>query len=173
MPAPDSPPRAAVTADGREEAASPQAPAKSVSATDEEPTSGSPARDLWAMLLARLFESLPLVCPNCGANLRIIAFITDAAPVEQILLALGEPPRPPAARPPGTRRPTGTWSLSPSSHSIGVSPGSRRLLREAVPSAFVLPPSGMTPNPLQRAASTCDGRRARSLHPVSGQGERI
>jgi hypothetical protein len=35
--------RAAVTADGREEAASPQAPAKSVSATDEEPTSGSPA----------------------------------------------------------------------------------------------------------------------------------
>ena len=97
--APNSPLRAAVTAYGREEAASPQAPAKSVSATDEEPTSGSPARYLWAMLLARLFASLPLVCRNCGANLRIIAFITEAAPVEQILLALGEPPRPPPISP--------------------------------------------------------------------------
>jgi hypothetical protein len=33
------------------------------------------------MLLARLFESLPLVCPNGGADLRIIAFITETAPV--------------------------------------------------------------------------------------------
>jgi hypothetical protein len=97
--APNSPLRAAVTAYGREEAASPQAPAKNVSATDEEPASGSPARYLWAMLLARLFEALPLVCPNCGANRRIIAFITEAAPVEQILLALGEPPRPPPISP--------------------------------------------------------------------------
>jgi hypothetical protein len=32
----------------------------------------SPARYLWAMLLARLFESLPLVCPFCGADMRII-----------------------------------------------------------------------------------------------------
>ncbi len=93
--APNAPLRAAVTAYGREKAASPQAPAKRVSATDEEPRNGSPARYLWAMLLARLFEARPLVCPNCGANMRIIAFITDAAPVEQILLALGEPPRPP------------------------------------------------------------------------------
>jgi hypothetical protein len=30
---------------------------------------------------------------------RIIAFITEAAPVEQILLALGEPPRPPPISP--------------------------------------------------------------------------
>ena len=32
------------------------------------------------MLVARLFESLPLVCPNCGAHMRLIAFITEAAP---------------------------------------------------------------------------------------------
>jgi hypothetical protein len=88
--APNSPLRAAVTADGREEPPSPEAPAKSVSATDEEPTSGSPARDLWAMWLARLFASLPLVCPNCGANMRIIACITEAAPVAQILTAVAE-----------------------------------------------------------------------------------
>ena len=34
------------------------------------------------MLLARLFASLPLACPNCGADMRIVAFITEAAPVE-------------------------------------------------------------------------------------------
>jgi hypothetical protein len=26
------------------------------------------------MLLTRLFESLPLTCPNCGADMRIVAF---------------------------------------------------------------------------------------------------
>jgi len=50
-------------------------------------------RYLWVMLLARLFESLPLTCPNCGADMRLIAFITEAAPVEQILTPIGEPPR--------------------------------------------------------------------------------
>jgi hypothetical protein len=51
------------------------------------------------MLLARLFESLPLLCPNCGADMRIIAFITEAAPVERILTHIGEPPRPPPITP--------------------------------------------------------------------------
>jgi hypothetical protein len=80
--APNAPLRAAAIAFGRETEASspPRAPASNAR---------SPARYLWAMLLARLFESLPLVCPNCGADMRIIAFITEAAPVEQILLALG------------------------------------------------------------------------------------
>jgi len=51
------------------------------------------------MLLARLFESLPLVCPNCGADMRIIAFITEATPVRRILSALGEPAEPPRIAP--------------------------------------------------------------------------
>jgi hypothetical protein len=55
----------------------------------------SPARYLWAMLLARLFESLPLVCPNCGADMRIIAFVTDATATERILTRIAERPRPP------------------------------------------------------------------------------
>jgi hypothetical protein len=59
-------------------------------------------------------------------------------------------------------------SPSPSSNSISVSPGRRRLLREAVLRPLVLPPSGMTPGPLQRAASAGTGRRARSLRHVSG-----
>jgi len=51
------------------------------------------------LLLARLFESLPLTCPNCGADMRLIAFITEAAPVERILTHIGEPPRPPPITP--------------------------------------------------------------------------
>jgi len=51
------------------------------------------------MLLARLFESLPLVCPNCGADMRIVAFITEAAPVQRILKHVGEPPEPPRISP--------------------------------------------------------------------------
>jgi hypothetical protein len=43
------------------------------------PNARSPARYLWVMLLARLLESLPLVCLNCGADMRIIAFVTDLA----------------------------------------------------------------------------------------------
>jgi len=35
------------------------------------------------MLHARWFEPLPLVCSNCGADVRIIAFITEAAPVKR------------------------------------------------------------------------------------------
>jgi hypothetical protein len=43
------------------------------------------------MLIARLFLTLPLVCPNCGADMRIIAFVTEAAPARRILNHLGEP----------------------------------------------------------------------------------
>ncbi len=41
------------------------------------PSGRSPAHYRWAMLLARLFESLPLVCPCCCADRRIVAFMTD------------------------------------------------------------------------------------------------
>ena len=51
------------------------------------------------MLLARLFASLPLVCPNCGADMRIVAFITEAAPVQRILNHSGEPAEPPRISP--------------------------------------------------------------------------
>ena len=70
------------------------------------------------MVLARLFESLPLVCPNCGADMRIISFITESASVEQILTHIGEPPRPPpitpARGPPAwddAPEPTPDWDL--------------------------------------------------------------
>ena len=48
----------------------------------------------WAMLLARIYESLPLVCPRCGNAMRIIAFITNASDVKRILEHIGEASEP-------------------------------------------------------------------------------
>jgi len=55
----------------------------------------SPARYLWGMLLARIYEAFPLTCPQCGAEMRIIAFITEAVDVRAILEHIGEPATPP------------------------------------------------------------------------------
>nr|WP_245232811.1 transposase [Thiorhodococcus minor] len=98
--APNSPLRAAATAYGREATeASSAATEVGTAPLEPAPCTRSPARYLWAMLLARLFESLPLVCPNCGADRRLIAFITEAAPIERMLTHIGEPPRPPPIAP--------------------------------------------------------------------------
>ena len=37
----------------------------------------NPARIRWAALLARIYEVLPLLCPACGGQMRILAFLTD------------------------------------------------------------------------------------------------
>ncbi len=54
----------------------------------------SPARIRWAVLLARIYEVLPLLCPACGGTMRILAFLTDPPVVSAILLHLEPgPPR--------------------------------------------------------------------------------
>ncbi len=61
----------------------------------------------WALLLARIFECLPLRCPKCSQPMRIIAFIVDPPVIERILTHVGEPTEPPAvlpARAPHQRR---------------------------------------------------------------------
>ncbi len=58
----------------------------------------------WVMLLARICECLPLLCPKCGKPMRIIAFILDRPVIERILDHIGEsttsPPVSPARPPP-------------------------------------------------------------------------
>jgi hypothetical protein len=51
------------------------------------------------MLLARIYETLPLVCPVCQSPMRIIAFIVDAGTVRKILDHLGESTQPPRIAP--------------------------------------------------------------------------
>ncbi|MBU0499655.1 MAG: hypothetical protein KJ558_03530 [Gammaproteobacteria bacterium] len=47
------------------------------------------------MLLARIYETSPLACYHCGAEMRLIAFITETIVVRQILGHIGEPSPPP------------------------------------------------------------------------------
>jgi hypothetical protein len=64
----------------------------------------STARSSWARLLARIYEVFPLICPDCGAEMRILAFLTDPFTVAGILRHLGlptsAPPLTPARSPP-------------------------------------------------------------------------
>ena len=57
------------------------------------------ARSRWARLIARIYEVSPLSCPNCGAEMRILALITDPGVIGAILSHLDLPTRPPARSP--------------------------------------------------------------------------
>jgi len=53
--------------------------------TDCSAAGASPSHDTsriaWAKLLARVWEEFPLECPNCGGDIRLIAFITEPGPI--------------------------------------------------------------------------------------------
>jgi hypothetical protein len=96
--------RAAVVAIGRSlgQTPSPTDPGPTPLASgslDEPPRSASPARIRWAVLLARIYEVLPLLCPACGGSMRILAFLTDPPVLSAILLHLDLPDRPPPLAP--------------------------------------------------------------------------
>ena len=57
------------------------------------------AASLWTMLIARIYEVFPLVCPQCGGELKIVAFLTEADPIQRILIHIGEPATPPRIAP--------------------------------------------------------------------------
>ncbi len=78
-------------------AAVPPAPASV--ASSGEPCQRAVSRYLWAMLLARIYEVLPLSCPICHSQMRIIAFINDAGTVGEILNHIGESTQPPRSAP--------------------------------------------------------------------------
>ena len=73
--------------------------------TASEPKRASPAAYLWAVLLARIYSVLPLICPVCGSEMRLIAAVTEREPVQRILRHIGEPAFPPPISP--ARFPTG------------------------------------------------------------------
>jgi hypothetical protein len=57
--------------------------------------------------MAKIAEDFPLACPGCGGDIRLIASITDPAPIRKILLHLGEPLEPPPLAP--ARGPPTDW----------------------------------------------------------------
>lgn len=58
-----------------------------------------PAHYLWAALIARIYEVFPLVCPLCGGQMRILAFITHSADISHILDHNGVASEPPHITP--------------------------------------------------------------------------
>jgi hypothetical protein len=66
-----------------------------------DPEGGLPraSRIAGALLLARIYEVLPLLCPACGGERRVLAFLTDPPTVRAVLVHLGLPDRPPPLSP--------------------------------------------------------------------------
>ncbi len=72
-------------------------------------TAGGNPTSTWARLIRRIFEVDPLRCRKCGAEMRIIAFITDFRQTSRILEHMGEqtirpPPLVPNLSPPDLSR---------------------------------------------------------------------
>ena len=63
------------------------------------PKSRPPSHYLWAALIARIYEVFPLLCPMCGGQMRIIAFITFSADIHKILEHIGVDPEAPRIAP--------------------------------------------------------------------------
>ncbi|MET3107886.1 hypothetical protein AAKU67_003950 [Oxalobacteraceae bacterium GrIS 2.11] len=57
------------------------------------PPKRTPAHYLWAVLVARIYEVLPLLCLMCGGQVRLIAFITEGTQIKKILDHIGGGPR--------------------------------------------------------------------------------
>ena len=51
------------------------------------------------MLIARIYEVFPLLCPMCGGQMLLIAFITNGAEVRKILEHIGVDREPPHISP--------------------------------------------------------------------------
>ncbi len=101
---PDGTPVAAATESIAPTAAPSARPSRSSEGTEEAPGEEEAihrraARYAWALLLARIYEVFPLLCPRCGGEMRIIAFLTDGDAIRDILSHLGEPTSPPRLMP--------------------------------------------------------------------------
>ena len=51
------------------------------------------------MLIARIYEVFPLLCPMCGGQMRLIAFITEGTQIRKILDHIGVDSEPPHISP--------------------------------------------------------------------------
>jgi hypothetical protein len=56
-----------------------------VAALEEIPTAQAARRRSWAELIRRVHEVDPLICPKCGGEMRVVAFITEAPVIKRIL----------------------------------------------------------------------------------------
>jgi hypothetical protein len=93
--APNSPFRAAVTAMAPMPVIPPEVPPPSSDQEEQTHAKRSPARYLWAKLIARIYAVFPLLCLHCGGQMRLISFINDGAEIRNILDHIGVESSPP------------------------------------------------------------------------------
>ncbi len=60
-------------------------------------------RRSWAQLIKRIYEVDPLVCPSCGSEMKVVAFIIDHAVVDKILRHIERTRTERSRGPPGER----------------------------------------------------------------------
>ncbi|MGD8895050.1 MAG: transposase [Acidobacteriota bacterium] len=79
------------------------------SESSQEPVPTPPERAAlrrrWANLIRRVYEADPLVCPRCGAEMRVVSFITDPRVVKRIVDHLRKRDRPTRPPPPHVHQP--------------------------------------------------------------------
>ena len=76
---------------------------KGRAASDDATDATPPRRTLtkrWAELIYRIYEVDPLTCTQCGGEMKILAFITDHASIQEILDHRDKNSRGPRAPPP-------------------------------------------------------------------------
>ena len=74
----------AATGEGSEPAGTPGTSPEPVTPAER----GSPEakrRSAWRRLLQKKFEVDPLLCPKCGTEMKVVAFITERATIDRIL----------------------------------------------------------------------------------------
>jgi hypothetical protein len=60
-------------------------------------------RRSWAQLIRRIYEVDPVLCPECGAEMRILSFMLDPSVIRKILHHLDEKRSPSTRAPPNER----------------------------------------------------------------------
>jgi len=85
------------------------AEAEDSAAADPTPSEVSNLKRCWAELLRRVYEVDPLLCPKCGSQIKVIAFITEPQVIRRIVDCLEKKGR--TQRPPPV--PVATPALAP------------------------------------------------------------
>jgi hypothetical protein len=89
---------------------------------------GAAARSRGAQLHARIYEVFPLRCPECGSDMRILAFLTDPEPTGAILRHLELPAAPPRLSP-ARGPPQSAFDLDADPVTPGARPRTHRRFR--------------------------------------------
>jgi len=73
---------------------------KTGSAKEKKDEARKRASKTWAVLMARIFEFLPLICPRCGHEMKMVGFIVESENVRKVLEHLELPTKAPTPYPP-------------------------------------------------------------------------